>query len=338
MTHNILLRTLIIGMISLGLFSSCGVIKKYRTIGRDYEKCIQDKDRLEKQYAKAQDELKENESRLSRFAFELKQFKQENDQLKSDLYYAKADLKELQEQHEALKVSSKTSALGSEKEIRQLLKDLEKNKALQIQREDELKKLNEQLNDKEKNIEKMTARLQEKEKRVNELERILFSKDSVVHALRKSVDAALLGYTGKDLTVYVKNGKVYVSLEESLLFATASWQVNPKGMEAIRKLGKVLKDNPEINIMVEGHTDNVPYTGSGQLKDNWDLSVMRATSVARILLDDSGIQPSRVTTSGRSEYNPVDQANSKEARAKNRRTEIILSPKLDELFRILESH
>jgi chemotaxis protein MotB len=106
----------------------------------------------------------------------------------------------------------------------------------------------------------------------------------------------------------------------------------------LKKLAKVLESNQEINVLIEGHTDNVPYTGNGQVKDNWDLSCMRSTSVVKILLNGSKIKPERLMATGRSEYVPLDPANSKEARAKNRRTEIILTPKLDELFRILESN
>jgi chemotaxis protein MotB len=135
-----------------------------------------------------------------------------------------------------------------------------------------------------------------------------------------------------------KNGKVYVSMEESLLFASGKYEVTAKGADALKKLSKVLESNVDINIMVEGHTDNVPYKGTDQLLDNWDLSAKRATTVVRILLNGSGINPERITAAGRSEYAPIDKANTPEARSKNRRTEIILSPKLDELLKIIENN
>jgi chemotaxis protein MotB len=133
----------------------------------------------------------------------------------------------------------------------------------------------------------------------------------------------------------MKNGQVYVSMDESLLFKSASWQVNPNGVDALKKLARVLEKQADINVVVEGHTDNVPFNGPGQVRDNWDLSVMRATSVTKILLQNGDIKPGRITSAGRGEYLPVDPTNSMEARAKNRRTEVILTPKLEQLMKII---
>jgi chemotaxis protein MotB len=133
----------------------------------------------------------------------------------------------------------------------------------------------------------------------------------------------------------MKNGKVYVSMDEKLLFASGKWDVSNEGSTALKDLARVLEKNPDINVLIEGHTDNIPYNGTGQVKDNWDLSVMRATSIVKILLSNSKIEPKRLTTAGRSQYLPVDASNSATARARNRRTEIILSPKLDELLQII---
>jgi chemotaxis protein MotB len=179
-----------------------------------------------------------------------------------------------------------------------------------------------------------------KEKKLKELQTILDKQDSIVKALRKTVADAFLGFDNKGLTVKMKNGKVYVSLDENLLFATASTTVDPKGVEALKKLAKVLEQNPDINVLVEGHTDDVAYVpnASGCLKDNWDLSVMRATAIVRIITKNSTVDPKRLTPAGRGPYNPVDPANTASARAKNRRIEIILTPKLDELFKMIESN
>jgi chemotaxis protein MotB len=170
------------------------------------------------------------------------------------------------------------------------------------------------------------------------MQKILDRQDSTLIALRTKVADALRGYENNGLTIVNKNGKIYVSLDEKLLFSSGSWQVDPKGVEALKKIAKVLENNTDINVMVEGHTDNVPYRGSGQIKDNWDLSVMRATAIVNVLVMNSKISPSRIIAAGRSEYIPVDVANTTEARAKNRRTEIILTPKLDKLFQIIESN
>jgi chemotaxis protein MotB len=137
----------------------------------------------------------------------------------------------------------------------------------------------------------------------------------------------------------MKNGKVYVSLDEKLLFKSASWDIDANGRNALKKLAGVLERNPGIQITIEGHTDNVPYNpGSGQLKDNWDLSVKRATTVVRVLLEGTKIDPKRLTASGRSEYIPVEASNTSDARQKNRRTEIVLTPDLTELYRLIDKY
>ena len=186
------------------------------------------------------------------------------------------------------------------------------------------------------------AELAEKEKLLNsqseklaELQSILDKKDQQLNSLRDAVGKALLGFRDKGLSIQMKNGKVYVSMDEKLLFASGSWTVNPQGREAIYELGNVMAQNPDIHILVEGHTDNVPLRGKGDIKDNWDLSAKRATSIVRLLLENKNIEPSRVSACGRSEYAPLVDNETPENRAKNRRTEIILTPDLDELFQVI---
>jgi chemotaxis protein MotB len=331
-------KFLLLSMLSVMMFSSCVSMKKFKEVGDNYEKCKNERAVLDKQNIKLKDENAELSTLMKKLLQDTRQLKKDTETLRNDLYLTKETLKEVQNQYEALRMASNQTVLGNEKEISLLLADLQKNKEIQIQKEDDLKNMSKELADREKALNEVTKKFREKETRVLELEKILSAKDSVVDALRKSVNDALMGYIGKGLTVSMKNGKVYVSLDESLLFASASWEVGKEGVEALKKLGKVLKDNADINIMVEGHTDNVPFKGSGQVKDNWDLSVMRATAVAKIILDNSDIKPSRVIAAGRSEFIPLDKANSKDARSRNRRTEIILTPKLDELFKIIESN
>jgi chemotaxis protein MotB len=219
-----------------------------------------------------------------------------------------------------------------------LLKQLQSTQDDLKKREEALKKTESTLDEKRRNIEVMELELAKRDARLKDLEKILFRKDSVVNALKASVSKALLGFENDGLTVKVKNGKVYVSLEEKLLFKSGSINVDPKGIDALKKLAKVLESNTDINVSIEGHTDNVPYKSGGSIKDNWDLSVQRATSIIRILLDNSGIDPKRLTANGRGEYSPLVSNSTAESRAKNRRTEIILTPKLDELFKILENN
>ena len=245
------------------------------------------------------------------------------------------------------------------KEIDAQRKALEKEKAELDQRIAELKELQEKLKSehsietgglqsqlqkerdelarKQNELAKLQQEFNENNKRLLDLQQMLANKEEAVRALRKKVADALLGFEGKGLTVTQKNGKVYVSLEEQLLFKSGDWNIESRGLQAIKELAAVLATNPDINVMVEGHTDNVPYGGRGGiLLDNWDLSVKRATTVARALLDKTGVNPRQLTAAGRSEYLPIDEENTAEARSKNRRTEIILTPKLDELLEILE--
>ena len=207
-----------------------------------------------------------------------------------------------------------------------------------LKKQDELKQLEILLTNQKKSLDELTAELTKREARVAELEGVLKRKDDAVNDLKKKLSDALFGFEGKGLTIAQKNGKVYVSMEENLLFASGSITVEAKGVEALKKVAKVLEQNSDINILIEGHTDNVPMTGKGEIKDNWDLSVMRATSIVKIITKNSAVDSRRLTAAGRGEYFPIDTAKTAEARKKNRRTEIILTPKLDELFKVLETN
>lgn len=214
--------------------------------------------------------------------------------------------------------------LASLKELDNNLKEREK---MVQQQEAELTALRTELETKQN-------ALKQREQRVKELEAVIASKDSATNALRNQIATALTGFTGNGLTVEIKDGKVYVSMEEQLLFASGSIEVDPKGKTALLQLSKALNKMPDINILVEGHTDDVPMNGV-TIKDNWDLSVLRATSIVKILANEGKLGPERIIASGRGPYFPVAKGNTTEARKKNRRTEIILSPKLDELYQLL---
>ena len=178
------------------------------------------------------------------------------------------------------------------------------------------------------------ADLQARSARIAELEESIAARDRALSDIRQKVEQALLGFDGKGLSISRRDGKVYVSMADKLLFRSGSFEIDPEGARAVRQLSEVLAANPDIDIMVEGHTDNVPYRGTGQLRDNLDLSVKRATTVTRLLLENKNISPLRVISAGRGEYMPLSDENSAEARAQNRRTEIILSPKLDQLLEL----
>ncbi len=222
-----------------------------------------------------------------------------------------------------------------EKDNAKLSGDLQMTQEQLLKKQDELKLLEAKLIIQKKELDELATQLKAREARVNELENILKQKDAAAADLKKKLQDALLGFEGKGLTITQKNGKIYVSMDESLLFASGKTNVQPKGIEALKNVAKVLEQNADINVLVEGHTDDVPMNGAGEIKDNWDLSVMRATSVTKIMLTSAKIDSKRITAAGRGEFFPLDPAKTPEARKKNRRTEIILTPKLDELLKVL---
>lgn len=246
---------------------------------------------------------------------------------------------ELTKSYDKLIANNDKLMSGSADEQRKLIAQLNETKESLQKKEDALKKLEGDLNGKEASLDEAKKNLKDREAKVLELQSILDKKDSAVTALKNSVSNALLGYQNNGLTVEQKNGKVYVSLEERLLFASGSTVVEKKGEDALRQLATVLEKNADINVLVEGHTDDVPINGTlaSGARDNWELSVLRATSVTKILLKSSGIDPKRITAAGRGPYLPLDTTSGVEAKKKNRRTEIILTPKLDELMKILDS-
>jgi chemotaxis protein MotB len=251
----------------------------------------------------------------------------------------------LNETYDLLLSKNKELLAGNVEENKKLIGSLQSTQEQLQRKEDELKKLADELEARKKNLDALKVdldfskqELQKREARLAELENILKQKDQAVLDLKRKVQDALLGFENKGLTITQKNGKIYVSLDESLLFASGSTKVEEKGVEALKKLAKVLEQNNDINVLVEGHTDDVPMAGKGDIKDNWDLSVMRATSIVKIITSNSKIDPTRLTAAGRGEYFPIDNAKTPEARKKNRRTEIILTPKLDELLKVLETN
>jgi chemotaxis protein MotB len=242
-----------------------------------------------------------------------------------------------QDQVRALQ-STRDSLQNSIAEINKQLEDLQSDTSALTSKFRQTQDLNHHLNDLyDQAVTQNKASASTQSRLSNELlnlQQLLARKDSAVNALKTRIQSALMGFDKSDLTVTNRNGRIYVSLAEKLLFKTGSTAVDPKGVEALKKLAEVLQKDSTINIMIEGHTDNVPLKGSGYLKDNWDLSVLRATSIVRILTGFE-VQPNRITASGRSEFDPVASNDDSPGRSLNRRTDIILTPNLDELYRIL---
>ncbi|MCK5822305.1 MAG: OmpA family protein [Bacteroidales bacterium] len=227
-------------------------------------------------------------------------------------------------------------ASGTDRESSRILKELQALQQSLMEKEDRLVRLESSLNQKRRNLEQLQEEFGAQNSRLMELESVLSHKDSIMNGLRAKVAQALYAFESDELSVELKNGKVYISLEEKLLFGSGSYSVAAKGEDALKKLAGVLELNPDIQILIEGHTDNVPINStSNYMIDNWDLSVKRATSIVRILLDNSSIDPKRLTAAGRGEFLPVADNAISEGKQKNRRTEIILTPRLDELFNLI---
>ena len=198
-----------------------------------------------------------------------------------------------------------------------------------------LNQQNSQLNsDASNKVNSLQQNLQAQQKRLQDLQNLLDQQRKATSDLKNKMNNALVGYSDSDLTITQKNGKVYISLSEKFLFPSASAVVNPAGKEALSKLANVLIANPDIAVNIEGHTDSIPI--KNKFEDNWALSTARAASVVRILVNDYKVDPVRVIASGHAWFDPVDTNATPEGRARNRRTEIILSPNLDEIYKLLE--
>ena len=245
----------------------------------------------------------------------------QREKLQKDYDATKSNLDNLQKSYDALEQNSSSAMAENAKKNRELLAQLEaKEQALAAENA---------------RLEKLKKDMDARSQRIAELESIISSKDAAMTKLKDAISKALTNFEGKGLTVEQRNGKVYVSMENKLLFESGSWAVGKNGKEAVRQLGTVLAENPDIAILIEGHTDNVPYTGSGQLSGNWDLSTKRATAIVEILRENPSINPESLTAAGRGEYAPIATNDTVEGKAKNRRIEVILTPKLDEISKLL---
>lgn len=268
---------------------------------------------------------------------ELKSLKEKYAQLQADTMQLRDKYNSLNDKYVALNKSyefllesNNTLMASNQLENKKLLEKLSA-----LQRELQLKE--DSLNSEQNRLGTLSTALQQREARVYELESMIAKKDSSVNYLRKRVADALLNFEGKGLTVEKRNGKVYVSLENSLLFKSASWDVDSKGQKALEQLAVVLAENAELNVVVEGHTDSDAYKGRTAVKDNWDLSVMRATSIVKILTNNKGVDPQKITAAGRSEFAPLASNDDDTGKATNRRTEIIITPNLSGLQDILNN-
>lgn len=303
------------------LFQACIVPKKR------YDDLLAQKVRMEADLADRESQLEKANADLEALKGQVEKLVQDTTNLAQDLQSKSRKLADLDKEYTQLNDYYKNLLNSSGRLNRDLAQQKEQLLAIQENLE-RTRRMNDSL----------SVGLEERERKVKELENVLAAKDKAVQDLRNKITNALLGFKENDLTVNVKNGKVYVSLAEQLLFASGSTEVDAKGVTALQQLAKAVKDQRDIHILVEGHTDNVPISRKSQyMQDNWDLSVMRATSITKILTK-AGVSPKQVTAAGKGEYMPLSPNDTPQNKAKNRRTEIIITPDLDELFKILESN
>ncbi|AOW08903.1 OmpA/MotB family protein [Flavobacterium gilvum] len=309
-----MIKRISIGLLIMALPTSCVSKKIYND--------------LEAQYA---DLKKENQTMADENAALLaskKQLESDKTALQSKLDNVNANLAKVQADYDAAKNKMKVmqdSYAALEKNSNEALEaNMKKNRDLLAQLDAKAKALATEQN-----------KLNESSQRLKELEDLIAAKEASMKKLKETLSKALNGFEGKGLTVEQKNGKVYVSMENKLLFSSGSWAVGTEGKKAVVEVGKVLGDNPDISVLIEGHTDNDPYVGSGTINDNWDLSTKRATAIVNILGENGKVNKQNLTAAGRSEYAPVASNATPEGKSKNRRIEIILTPRLDEISKML---
>ena len=248
----------------------------------------------------------------------------DRDQLAQEVEALQKKYNNLDAAYSALEQNSSKSIEENAQKNRELLAQLEAKEQALAAENDRLMRLE--------------ADMQERSQRIAELEALIAAKDQAMTDLKNAISSALTAFEGKGLTVEQRNGKVYVSMENKLLFKSGSWSVGSDGRKAIVQLGKVLGENPEIAVLIEGHTDNVPFSSGGQISGNWDLSTKRATSIIAILSENDAINLENLTAAGRSEYAPIATNETTEGKAKNRRIEVVLTPKLDEISKLLNTN
>ncbi|HEY6142461.1 MAG TPA: OmpA family protein [Flavobacterium sp.] len=309
-----MIKRISLGLLIVALSTSC-VSKK---IYNDLETKFADLKKENRTISDENEELKKTKSQLEldkeALNKDLENVKSERDKLQADYAAVTKNMEVLKSSYAALEKNSDESLKANMAKNRELLEKLgAKEKALALEQE----------------------KLNKNAQRLKELEDLIAAKEASMKKLKETLSKALNSFEGKGLTVEQKNGKVYVSMENKLLFSSGSWAVGSEGKKAVVEVGKVLGDNPEISVLIEGHTDDVPYGGSGAIADNWDLSTKRATAIVAILSENKAIDKKNLTAAGRGEFSPLTSNATPDGKAKNRRIEIILTPKLDEISKML---
>ena len=319
---------LALSLLAAPLLNGCVTAKKYDNLSARQAADAQGKAEAERQFRASTTELQKASDELAQQRLARKRLVTDSTETGTAYRKTRGLYNELSSSYDKLLKNSDRELANKSSDYNKVAQDL-------ARREAELGALDVSLQKSKAANDRLAADLQTREVRLTELTKALADKDQAVADLKARVSKALLSFNSSDLQVKLKDGKVYVSLSEQLLFKSGSTKVDPKGQEALKKLATVLQEQRDVNVVVEGHTDNVPIRpGTAGMADNWDLSALRATEIAR-LLATAGVSPERVTASGRGQYVPVATNDSPQNKAMNRRTEIILTPKLNELFQIL---
>lgn len=316
-----MLKKITLVAITLSTLSACVSPKVYKDLENKYADLKKEHRALSDENEALLKSKNETENALSKLQKLYDKTLAERDKLQNDYTATKNNLDNLKASYAALEQNSSSALEANTKKNRELLAQLEAKEQL--------------LATESSRLEQLKKQLEARSNRVQELESLIASKDASMRQLKDAISAALTNFEGKGLTVEQRDGKVYISMENKLLFSSGSWAVGSEGRQAVKQLGQVLAENPDIAILIEGHTDNVPYGGNGPIKDNWDLSTKRATAIVNILKENKSIDPQNLTAAGRGEFAPIATNSTSEGKAKNRRIEVILTPKLDEITKLL---
>jgi chemotaxis protein MotB len=320
-----MIRKIVLACVVLSLTTSCVSKKIYQDLENKYADLKKEHNALSDENGALKTSKNQLELDKANLQTELDKTKSERDQLASDYAATKKSLDNLRASYAALEKDSNEALEANINKNRQLLAELEAKQKVLTAEQDRLTKL-------KKDLEASSTRLAE-------LEKMMADKDAVMKKLKETLTKSLKAFEGKGLTVTEKDGKVYVSMENKLLFESGSWTVGAEGKKAVDLVGKVLGDNPDISVLIEGHTDNDKITGTigGGVENNWDLSTKRATAIVNILSANAKVKKENLTAAGRGEFAPLLSNETAEGKAKNRRIEIILTPKLDEISKMLNA-
>ena len=305
-------------LIALALLAACVPNRKYEELQTSYRSTQESESAAVAKAQQAEAAMLEQKAAMDDLTARNSNLKRDTTILGTSLRNMTVQYDKINELNQQLLDKYNALMAGDRSENRKLLTDLEATRLKLQGREDSLNAL--------------SRSLKERETKLADLQRELDAKDAAMRSLKDRVSAALTGFEGKGLTVTQKGGKIYVNLDNKLLFATGSTVVESEGRKALASLAKAVENEKDLSILVEGHTDTDKILPGGTLKDNWDLSVLRATSVVRILQESSKLDPTRITAGGRGEYVPVDPSD----KAKNRRIEVILSPNLEALYKLVQ--